>query len=173
VIPWDLEEGELTVDSRRLNGVGANWEGDSPMTDFAGSFLDTEIAKSTEKGREREKRGDGDGLKGVGRAGIGNSSRVLDYCQGTVLNVKDSNSDKIKGVGGRVCEKIGSLVRRVGRQSPGRSASATGIGSFFLRGWCILFRPHHGQYQCYPNPNGHFREPMKCDRPCRGRPRDQ
>jgi|SRR5580692_5492801 hypothetical protein len=87
VILWDLEEGELTVASRRLNGVGANCEGDSPVKDFAGAFLDTEIAKSSEKGRERKKRGDGDGLKGVGRASMRNGSRDLYYCQGTVLNV--------------------------------------------------------------------------------------
>jgi hypothetical protein len=83
VILWDLEEGELTV--------RANWEGDSPVTDFADAFLDTEIAKSTEKGRERKKRGDGDGLKGVGRASMGNGSRDLDYCQGTVLTLDHSN----------------------------------------------------------------------------------
>jgi hypothetical protein len=91
VIPWDLEEGELTVDSRRLNGVGANWEGDRSVADFAGALLDTKIAKSTEMGREREKRGDGDGLKGVGRASMGHGSRNLDYCQGIVLTLDHSN----------------------------------------------------------------------------------
>ena len=91
MILWDLEEAELTVDSRRLNGVGANWEGDRSVADFAGALLDTEIAKSTEKGWEREKQEDGDGLKGVGRASMGNSSRDLDYCQGTVLTLDHSN----------------------------------------------------------------------------------
>ncbi len=91
VILWDLEAGELTVDSRRLNGVGANWEGHRSVAGFAVALLDTMIAKSTEKVREREKRRDGDGLKGVGRASMGNGSRDLDYCQGTVLTLDYSN----------------------------------------------------------------------------------
>lgn len=68
------------------------------VADFAGVFLNTEVAEGIEKRRGSGERGDGDGLNEVGwatpsrlRASIGNGSRGFDYCQGTVLSIDHSN----------------------------------------------------------------------------------